>query len=135
MDITVFVFSFLYFGHSFSLLAVLFSSHFLNECWPTFYYYPPVCMVLYSLSHANFIHFYIYYHCFYAYNLHKYKTSPDLLSKFQTSMPDLSNCLFENSLILTYQKMNLFLLHIFLLPLATSILSVSQAQNPEIRFV
>lgn len=36
---------------------------------------------------------------------------------------------FESPLIQTYQELNLFSLHIFLPPLATSILSVNQAQN------
>lgn len=74
-------------------------------------------------------------YCFCAYHYHNSKTGPDLVSKSQTSMLDLSVCL-ESFLILRYQKLNLlFSLHIFPLPLATSILSVSQAQNLGIRFL
>lgn len=74
-------------------------------------------------------------YCFCAYHYHNSKTGPDLVSKSQTSMLDLSVCL-ESFLISRYQKLNLlFSLHIFPLPLATNILSVSQAQNLGIRFL
>lgn len=83
-------------------------------------------------------------YCFCAYHYHNSKLwsnsnsrslSPDLVSKSQTSMLDLSVCL-ESFLTSRYQKLNLlFSLHIFPLPLATNILSVSQAQNMGIRFL
>ena len=84
---------------------------------------PPLCMVciLRLIGILSIFTLTTYY--FYAYNSQSYKSGPDLVSKFQTSMLNLSNCLFWKLLNINKPKAELLLLlHMFPLLFATSIL-------------
>ena len=55
---------------------------------------PPLCMVCILCLIRILSIFTLTTYCFYAYNSQNYNSGPDLVSKFQTSMLILSNCMF-----------------------------------------
>ena len=136
-SLQLFFFPLLYFGHStLSFFVVLFSSQLLNVCLTqvlllvSFMYGPA-----FSVSQE----FHPFLHLLPIASVHIITITLRLVQTLFLNLKAacstfLTVCL-ESFLISRYQKLNLFSLHIFPLPLVTNILSVSQAQNLGIRFV